>query len=333
MNKQTSKKTKPTMATIAKKLGYSTMTVSKCFKNSSDISSNTCQKVFKTAQSLGYVYERVVATKVAVLVKDVFVSKGDTFYNELYQRLHERSLSAHLQLVMIMVKSSEEKDFLKRFFYPELDGVLLMGQFSNDFVVELKSMMKIPLICLDFYTYPLVTDAIISNNFMASFEITSHLISLGHQQIAFLGNLNATSSINDRFFGYQKALLENHLQTSVSVIDDRKDNTIYQEFTLPQKMPSAFVCNNDHAAYLLIKQLQKQGYKIPEDISVTGFDDVVYSGTSDPQITTVRVSRNYMADSAISTLLKKIKTKDDVKRLISLDCYIVKRHSTAKPIQ
>jgi LacI family transcriptional regulator len=275
MSKQATKKSKPTMAIIAKKLGYSTMTVSKCFKNSSDISSTTCQKVFKTAQNLGYVYERVISTKVAVLVKDVFVSTGDTFYNELYQRLHERSVSAHLQLVMIMVKSSEEKDFLKHFFYPELDGVLLMGQFSNDFVVEFKSMINIPLICLDFYTYPLITDAIISNNFMASFEITSHLISLGHQQIAFLGKLNATSSINDRFFGYQKALLENHLQTSVNVIDDRKDNTIYQEFTLPQKMPSAFVCNNDHAAYFLIKQLRKKGYKIPEEISVTGCDDVV----------------------------------------------------------
>jgi LacI family transcriptional regulator len=333
MRNKSSRSTKPTMATIASQLGYSTMTVSKCFKNASDISSATCQKVLKTAQSLGYVYQRTTAIKIAVLIKDTFLSKGDTFYNELYQRINERASHEHLHLIMIMVKDSEETTFLEHFFYPELDGILLMGQFTNEFVIQIKKIVAIPIICLDFYTYPLITDAIISNNFMASFEITSHLIALGHQRIAFLGKLNSTSSINDRFFGYQKALLENQLQSSIQVIDDRNGSAIFDEYSLPEQLPTALVCNNDHVAYLVIKQLYKLGYRVPQDVSVTGFDDVVYSQTSEPAITTMRVSRKYLAETAITTLLKKIKAKDDIKRLISLDCYIVKRNSTAKPSQ
>ena len=318
------------MADIASELGYSTMTVSKCFKNSSDISSSTCQKVFKTAEKIGYVYQKNTGIKIAVLIKDIFLSKGDTFYNELYQRVHETAGRDHFQLMMIMIDGEDEQGFLKQFFYPELDAILLMGQFSTEFVKTMRGMLTIPIICLDFYTYPLITDAIISNNFMASFEITSHLIALGHQRISFLGTLNTTSSINDRYFGYQKAMLENSLTSFIHVINDREGKVLFNEFSLPEKMPTAFVCNNDHVAFLIIQQLKELGYNVPIDVSVTGFDDVIYSRTSEPTITTMKVSRKYMADSAIAAIMKKIKSKDDIKRLISLDCYMIKRSSISK---
>lgn len=107
--------------------------------------------------------------------------------------------------------------------------------------------------------------------------------------------------------GYCKALLEENLEIDPkNRIDDRSERGILQEFALPDALPTAFVCNNDHAAYLLIRQLKQMGLKVPEDISVVGFDDVLYAEISEPPITSVHVKRKFMAEQAVSLMKRRM---------------------------
>ena len=130
--------------------------------------------------------------------------------------------------------------------------------------------------------------------------------------------------------GYCKALMEENLAIDPhSRIDDRDDKGILQEFALPDKLPTAFVCNNDHAAYLLIRQLKQRGISVPGDVSVVGFDDVLYAEISDPPITSVHVKRKFMAEQAIGLLKRRMESPDAGARVVTIDCSIVYRESVA----
>ncbi len=94
-------------------------------------------------------------------------------------------------------------------------------------------------------------------------------------------------------------------------------------------MPTAFVCNCDEVAAKLIAQLNLSGYRVPEDISVTGFDNSVYSSISTPNITTFEVNTDQMASIAVDELLSKIKTPNKETGMIQVKGKIVYKDSVA----
>lgn len=319
---------KITMEHVAKALNVSAMTVSKAFQNSPDISQSMRRKVFEAAKAVGYVYPKKKRTNIIVLSKESFLSKGDTFYNELFFRLNEQSQAFLCQISLTVVKDTDALSFIQDFDLSHFDGVALMGQFHRDFLLHLE-LNQVPFICIDFYEHGIAADMILSNNFIASYEATAHLLNHGHERIHFIGTLNATSSINDRYFGYCKAMTEFSCEAEIKSIDDRNGHGLKVQFDLEDHYPTAFVCNNDHTAYLLIQQLHSKGLKVPEDISVMGFDDVSYSRDSKPTISTMRVSRTYMAEQALSILMMRINdTTGNHFKKISLDCSLIERDST-----
>lgn len=90
------------------------------------------------------------------------------------------------------------------------------------------------------------------------------------------------------------------------MISDRGDDGLFIELDLPEDMPTAFVCNCDELAYILMEKLKAKGYRIPEDISVVGFDNYTFAGYSSPRLTTVEVNVEAMAQTAVETLIKRI---------------------------
>jgi LacI family transcriptional regulator len=130
---------------------------------------------------------------------------------------------------------------------------------------------------------------------------------MGHRDIGFVGNIFATSSILDRYLGYYKALITNKINIKDEwIIKDRGEDGEHIEFELPDKMPSAFVCNCDSVAYLFISKLKQMGYKVPEQISVVGFDNYIFASLSSPKLTTVEVDIEMMVETAVHAVMRKI---------------------------
>lgn len=321
---------KVTMQDIADQIGVTRMTVSKCFQNSDDISAEMKEKIMSVAAKLGYVYNKQMRYRVLVLVSEVFLSKTEDFYNSLFKRLNELSGLNNMMLSLVVAKRNDEADYLLDGDFQNSDAIIVLGQLPYKTIIELKKY-NLPTICVDFYYRNSGLDTITCNNFQASYNLTSYLIEKGHKEIGFVGNLNATNSINDRYLGYYKALLEQgYLLKEEYRIDDRNDKGEIIDLLLPKELPSAFVCNNDHIAYLLIRQLKKLGYQVPEQISVVGFDDVIYSSISEPTITTMRVTRKYMAEQAIKLLLRRIQNPSADIRNLTVDCNMIERESVAE---
>ena len=138
------------------------------------------------------------------------------------------------------------------------------------------------------------------------------LIEKGHRDIAYVGTVLSTASITDRYLGYVKALMEK----GIAIRDDWKIDDRYIEtgkvdeerlIKLPEDMPTAFFCNCDLVASMLIRKLQNKGYRVPEDISVVGYDNYLYPGLCNVNITTYEVDIKEMARKAVDNLIDKIK--------------------------
>lgn len=322
---------KVTMQDIADEIGVSKMTISKCFQDSDDISLEMKEKIKSIAGKMGYVYNKQNRYRVLVLLSEIFLDKSDDFYTGLYKRLNEISGLNNIVLTMNAVKNAiETNDIVFDSQFHNQNGIIILGQLPRKTLEKIVSF-NIPIVCMDFFYRNIRVDTITCNNFLASYYLTAYLLDKGHKSLGFVGSINATNSINDRYLGFYKAVLESKLLLDDMIrLDDRDENGQLIELALPEILPSAFVCNNDHIAYLLIKQLRKNGVRVPEDISVVGFDDVIYSSISEPSITTMRVPRKSMAVQAIKLILRRIKNPDAEIRSISIECRMIERESVSE---
>ncbi|PKK93728.1 MAG: transcriptional regulator [Tenericutes bacterium HGW-Tenericutes-6] len=321
---------KTSMQDIANRLNISRMTVSKAFKNDADISSEMREKVRLMAQEMGYQYAKNDPLSLIVLVPEVFLADTEDFYTTLFRRLNENANVKNISLFLKIISKKDEMEQNTNFSHVSKDGIMMLGQFEKAYVIKVQSL-GLPLICVDFYYDDLELDSIVSNNFNAGYIATRYLLNKGHKHIGYVGTIPSTTSIIDRYLGFTKALIEKGLDYQKSVIvEDRDHEGSMIDLVLPKKLPSAFLCNNDHIAYLLIKKLQQMGLSVPKDVSVIGFDDVMYSKISQPMITTMKVSRKYMAEQAITLMIRRMNNKKAKLINMSLECLMVERDSVSE---
>lgn len=302
------------MQDIADRLGISVVAVSKALSGKSGVSEQLRTEIKRTAEELGYTYTArkkqtsfTPTGNICVLASSRFID-ADSFYLKYYKHISSL-LQTKGRYAFFHTISKADEEGLK---YPALltpsgiDGIIILGQLSKAYT-ELITSRDIPVVFLDFYDDRKDIDCIISDGFYASYDITNYLINIGHRKLAFVGSVKATSSIQDRYLGYVKSLMEHDIHISSNyVLEDRGADGLMVSVKLPVDMPTAFVCNCDSTAYELIRQLTKEGYRVPQDISVTGFDNSMYSDMSEPKITTIEVNTEQMALLAVEAILKKI---------------------------
>ena len=237
----------------------------------------------------------------------------------------------HYAFFHTLTSVNEEKAVLPDiFFHQRVDGIIILGQIADKYIRAVLDT-GIPVVFLDFYNQLTAESCVVGDSFYAAYELTNYLIDNGHREIAFVGNIHATSSIQDRYLGYAKSLIEHNIRLSdYYLISDRKADTgEFIPLELPVVMPTAFVCNCDEAASRLMALLSERGYRVPEDISVTGFDNSVYSSITVPNITTFEVNTEKMSAIAVDALLSKINTPSENIGMIQVKGRIVFKDSVA----
>lgn len=328
-----------TMKDIAKKLGVSTVTVSKALSDREGVSSNVRDMIKQKADEMGYRYNSMGKSmkeglnyNIGVIVSERFMH-DNAFYSKMYQAVNKDLILANYFALLEVVGEDAEKEcrLPHVLLNNKVDGLIILGQMTRDYLEKINAA-ALPYIFLDFSDNHFQADTIVSDSFYGAFELTNYLISLGHRRIGFVGNRNATTSIMDRYIGYYKALLQNNLTFEEAwIIKDRDIDGKFCDFILPANMPTAFVCNCDEVAYSFIGKLKKSGLRVPEDISVVGYDNHIYATISKPAITTVEVNVEAMAEAAVNSIVKRIKhqTSDYGRKIIS--GRIILRDSAAAP--
>ncbi len=308
-----------TMKDIAKELGVSIVTISKALSDKDGVSAELREKIKQVAQEMGYHSGGLAKTvketnqyNVGILVAERFVRDDVSYYLKMYQKT-VKALSGHGYYgILEIVSHTNETSLIKPNIIADgkVNGIIVLGQLEGSYI-ELIRESGIPFLFLDYVDADSEIDAVISDSFYGTYLLTDYLISLGHKKIGFVGTVNATSSILDRYMGYMRALIKHNLPVNDHwVINDRDEEGNFINFMLPKTMPTAFVCNCDEVAYLFANHLKEKGYHLPDDISIVGYDNYIFAELCSPKLTTLSIDLDVMTETAAKGIIEKIENPD-----------------------
>ncbi|KAB8125604.1 LacI family transcriptional regulator [Gracilibacillus oryzae] len=332
-------KSNVTMKDIAKKLNVSSVTISKALNDKEGVSDELKEKIKDLADKMGYRYNTLAKSmkdgksyNVCVIIPERYTGMTQSFYLKIYQSIAQiLEEKGYYGIIHILPSDDEDNLKLPRIYHERrVDGFILLGQPKREYI-ELMQSIDMPLVFLDFYDENNNVDAVITDNFYGAYELTNYLIRQGHREIGYIGNLFSTSSIQDRFLGYYKSLLEHNIHLNQDyIISDRDERGVFIEFDLPKQLPSAFVCNCDQVAHLLIEKVRKSGYEVPKDCSVVGFDNDIYATLTTPNLTTVEVHIEEMAKNAVKFICEKMDDASATFGRVAVKGKIIYRDSVQK---
>lgn len=307
------------LADIAQRLGVSTVSVHNALCGRKGVSDEMRARIIRTAEEMGY--EAAPASRkkketdkvwnIGVIIAENYLAQHATYYWKMYQEFALAAVEKHCYTTVEVLRKEAEMHTLEIpevFLGGRVDALAVIGEIDMRYIHSLKSRMQIPVVFLDFYNNEIAKDAVVAGNFYGMYQMTELLFEQGLEELAFVGTIDATSSIMDRYCGFMKAMLLHHKRVPEEWIIRDRDEMGNLGLELPNYMPQAFVCNCDLVAGMLIAKLEAAGYRVPEDISVVGFDNFEYPGYTETKITTYEVDMKAMTKTALDKLLKQLRT-------------------------
>lgn len=303
------------LADIANQLNVSTVTVSNALTGQKGVSQELRERIKDTAVKMGYQPRTAAAVparkilSIGVIISEQYLGNYPSFYWKVYQTLAVAAREKSCVLLFEVLTKEAEKSLILPLFAHDskIEGIIVIGEISGAYLKHLGEESRLPQVYIDFQKKSIPVDAVLTNNYYGMYQMVNYLIESGHRDIAYVGTVKANNSIMDRYFGYCKALMEAGISPVPEwVLDDRNQEGYMVDICLPERMPTAFACNSDLTASALVKTLEARGYRIPEDISVVGFDNYLYDGLCNIKITSYEVNVEEMVRAALKDIVRQI---------------------------
>lgn len=299
-----------TLSDIAGQVGTSVVTVSNALSGKSGVSEALRGRILQTAQELGY--RRAAEPEragellcVGVIVDERFISPGNSFYWALYQEV-VRAVAAQSGISMLETvdRRMQREGELPLAAAPGQNSALIcIGPLAESYLERLLDSVRVPVVLLDAQYPNRRARCVVSGNYTGMYRMTRYLIRRGHRQIGFVGSPADNDNLLDRYFGYRRAMEEAGLFIRPDwVIPDREPGEKTVSVSLPQELPTAFVCSSDFSASLTSRELERRGLSVPEDVSLVGYDDFLLEDPLSGRLTTLRVDLPGMAACAVRML-------------------------------
>lgn len=317
---------------VAELAGVSTATVSRVINNKGYISEQTKRKVIKAVNELNYLptkTARFLAKKgqtynVAIIsgerVLDSISSHPDEFYTVVVKGITDFAKKHRLNTHFLKMRESE-------YIY---DGYLLLGgEITDDYVKDLKSTHK-PVVLVDQYIPGLKIDCVVSDGYDGAVYGIEYLIKKGLKKIVTFHGPLSHFGFKDRYDGYVAAMENHGLLPKTYEYDEIGDNmsNLIDMILRTYGKPEGIFGTNDTAAIRAMEELQKRDFKIPEDISVMGFDDIVSASSVTPSLTTLKIFKYELGSVAARRLYTLLMGEEEHPTKTSLFTHFIKREST-----
>jgi LacI family transcriptional regulator, repressor for deo operon, udp, cdd, tsx, nupC, and nupG len=329
-----------TMKDVAQKANVSTATVSRALMNPDKVSQSTRNKVEKAALDVGYFPQamgrnsrRNESRTILVIVPDIC----DPFFSEIIRGI-EVTAAAQGYLVLIgdcAHQNQQEKTFIDLIITKQIDGMLLLGsRLPFDASIEEQRNLP-PMVMANEFAPELELPTVHIDNLTAAFNAVNYLHELGHQRIGCIAGPEEMPLCHYRLQGYVQALRRSGITVDPHYIArgdftyEAGANALEQLLELPEP-PTAVFCHSDIMALGALSLAKRRGLKIPEDLSIIGFDNISLSEFCDPPLTTVSQPRFDIGREAMLLLLDQLSGQNVSSGSRLLDCELVLRGSTAK---
>lgn len=330
---------KAIMQDIARLAGVSPGTVSNALNNRKGVGRNTKEKIISIANELGYYKsnpkEESKVIRFIIYKRHGYFVSDTPFFSELIEELEIECRNEGYELLVFHVSYNDDiEKIMKR---EKAAGVLVLATEMEEADLLPFKNLNVPIIFLDNYFKNADFDYVLINNVKGSYNITNYLIENGHTEIGYIGSTKPINNFTYRYEGFKMALLKSGLKVDckLQVLLEPTIEGAYRDMknklsNNALKLPTAYFAFNDKIAFGAIKAMKEYGIKIPEQVSVVGFDDIAFCKISTPKLTTVRIYIKYIGKIAVKRLIQKISDPDDVKLKIQISNSIIERESVKK---
>lgn len=330
---------------IAKYAGVSKSTVSRILNDKGKFSKDTRDKVLQIVKKLNYSPSMVArslrnrTTKaVGLLLPDIV----NPFFPEIMKGVEH--VASENGYVVILCSSNEdsEKEFMYFHMFENrwIDGIIYSGVTGTEEEtrnIRLILEQEIPVVLMDREIEDYFASVVMIDNERAAYDATTYCLELGHKRIGFIAAPLKVKIFAKRLEGYRRALQKYGIEFDPSLVVE-EDLTIKsgskaaKQLVARRDPPTAIFASNDLMAIGAMKEIQGEGLRVPESISIVGFDDIPTASLVTPALTTIAQPKYEMGVEAMNLLIRMIEKKGASKSKIVLDTRLVVRKSAKRLI-
>jgi len=331
-----------TLRDVAQLAGVSIGTASQALNNRPNVAPETRSRVVDAAMSLGYPLKESDSESqsplevIGLLVKHDFdlPPEVNPFYAYIQAGVERACQSLNLSLMYANIEvdpSNHPVGWPAMIREQRIDGLILAGTFIEETIDSFKRHIEAPIVLVDSYAPNLPFDSIVIDNIPGAYVAVKYLIESGHRHIGLIGaNDHSPPSVLERRAGYVNALRDRHIQ-DVYIEPSRLDRESGYAATqkLLQKAPQVtaiFACN-DFSAIGVMHAAREMGLRVPEDLSVVGFDNIDVAKEVTPPLTTVHVHKTWMGILGVRQLLERAQNPEQPKVTVVVSTQLIARNS------
>ena len=336
-----------TIKDIAKAAGVSHTTVSRALHDHPAISQETVEKIKRLAVKMGYVPNataRGLKTRRTCALGVIVSQIDDPFWSEVLQGIDEVLHPAGYSLFVTVTHRDKqrEKEVVQALVQRGVDGVIVCApQFSPDQSQSLNAY-GLPMVVVNNEGSAESQYLVYNEDRYGSRLVTRHVIALGHRQIAFLGNAQGGRTTSEREKGFRQELKAAQLKVTEAYIHPAPHSTPDGGYAATGYLlslavrPTAIICYNDNMAVGVYSALYQAGLRVPQDMSVVGYDDIAFAAFLTPPLTTLRQFKHDLGSGAARLMLRILEARTESgdwlePQKVGLNGELVVRNSTAAP--
>jgi LacI family transcriptional regulator len=328
-----------TIIDVAAEAGVSFGTVSRVINDDVHVRSETRSRVLDAMQRLGFVANRQARSlaggktnSIGLLVPDL----GTGYIGEIIRGIDAELSLQNLDLILYTTHrtATKEANYVANLAQGMVDGLLLVLPRNPLDYIEILMGRNFPFVLIDHQGSGEACPAVGATNWQGAYNATEYLITLGHTRIGFItGSMDLGCAV-DRLEGYRAALRTHHIREAAELV---YEGAFFQPdgyegasalFNLDDP-PTAVFASNDVMAMGAMDAIRNRGLRVPEDISVIGFDNIPQSAMVYPSLTTVQQPLEKMGRAATQILLDILKNPEKDVGRIELPTELIVRNSTS----
>ncbi|EIK0770771.1 MULTISPECIES: substrate-binding domain-containing protein [Vibrio] len=331
-----------TMKDIAKLAGVSTSTVSHVINKTRFVSEEISERVNNAAKELNYYAPSALARSLKVnrtkTIGMLVTTSTNPFFGEVVKGVERSCYQKGYSLILCNTEGDNERmrQSINTLLQKRVDGLILMcSSLEGERIDVFERYPDIPVVVMDWGPMLFTSDKIQDNSLRGGYLAAKYLIDCGHTEIGCITGPLIKHQAQMRYEGYKRAMNESGLEFNANWIieSDFECEGGYQAFKkMAQRgaLPSSIFVSNDMMAMGVINAANELDIKVPDDLSIIGYDDIHIAKFMSPSLTTIHQPKYRLGQAAVETLVRKLDEKSTEAQVVQLEPTLVERKSVKR---
>lgn len=311
-----------TIKDVAKEAKVAISTVSNVLNNVNVVTKETREAVMNAVEKLNYIPNlngRYLKKSKTGFIGLFLTTLEGPFYSEMINAMYDECCKQEYGLTIFLNNEKNLEESYQAILGKRVDGAVILNETINELHIEAFKRVEMPVVFLDREEEGGTVTSVVIDNSDGVRKATQYLLKLGNMKIGYIHGNRSNYDENMRYEGYIKALesnglsVENEYEIQGYFSEQGAYSAIRAYISSGKKLPEAFVVANDQMAIGCIEGLRDEGYEVPRDISIIGFDNIEKTEYYTPAITTIDSSAKEIGKVAVKNLIKIINKGEPVK--------------------